>query len=159
MYQLLHNLLLFNSPYATCRLVYHEVWIIASPFLQLVNKPPIKIILSSQHFSVSLYLPLCPLSGSTTLLLPGNILIPSPQEPARDRHMLHTSEYIIYGAIRYTLRNGSMKPPNVLINWLQNLRLQVLLWQWPLPSSFPNSPIFHPWNTPSNSMVEPLHNL
>ena len=97
---------------------------------------------------MSAYLTLCPLAGDASLLLPDNILIPPPQEPARSLHPLRSIGYIIYGSIIYILHNGCLPPLNLILHWPQNHRLQGLLNQVSLPSPLPDSLSCHMGNPP-----------
>ena len=108
---------------------------------------------------MSHYLSLWPLSGTIALLLPGKILIPPPHEPALFRHPLHPCAQFTNGEIRDIFCNGSLPPPNVLLNWPHPCRLQGLHHWWTLLYPLPDLPIWHPCDPLSQSMTEPLQYL
>ena len=87
LWRLLVPLLLCNSPSSTYRLVYHKVWIIASPFLQIVKELILPNYFTLYNISLSPYL--------LTLLCGAVFLVPPPKKLTGSLHYLRTDTQLV----------------------------------------------------------------
>ena len=95
---MLFLLLLCGSPSVTCKLVYHEVWIRASFFLQAVKELPLLNYFTIENIYISSYFPL--------RVCGAFLLVPLPEE-----------SYVSLHPLRPCIQLGDQLPCKVLFSF------------------------------------------
>ena len=139
-YQMSHKFLLFNSSYATCRLVNHRVLIWSPPVLQVAKEPLLpNLFILTIVISISLY------------LLP-HVLVTPPNESTRSCYLLRPHAQLIYGPEGNVCHNVGLSLPYLLLDGPNPCYLQGVC-HWGL---FPLSVHLTPIRLLRNLYVPPL---